>query len=181
MPLKEKIKEDLNEAVKKIEEPRTTVLRLLLATVLNREKEKRYKISKSEQNLTEKELQEKSELSDEEIITAIAFEVKKRKESILEFGKGKREDLVEKEKKEMEILQKYLPEQLSEEELKKLVKEAIEKLEAKEIKDIRTSPSARTLNASRIFGKVMAELMPKIRGRAPGDLVSRIVRELLIP
>ena len=74
--------------------------------------------------------------------------------------------MVDKETKEKEILEKYLPEQLSEEEIKKLVKEAIEKIGAKEIKDM---------------GKVMAELMPQVKGKADGSLVSKIVKELLTP
>ena len=166
MILKTKIQKDLNQAVKKKEEVRSLVLRSLLAAILNKEKEKRYKLSKQKPELTEKDLEKESQLVDEEVIEVISSEVKKRKEAILEFEKGERTDLVEKEKKELEILQKYLPEQLSEEEIKKLAKEAIEKLGAKEPKDI---------------GKIMAELMPKVKGRAEGAVVSRIVRELLTP
>ena len=164
--LKQKIQEELNQAIKKSEEPTRSTLRVLLAAILNKEKEKRYKISKEQKEVVEKELVEKSVLTDEEIIEVVASEVEKRKEAILEFGKGKRQDLVEKEKAEMEVLQKYLPEQISEEEIKKLVKEAIDKVGAKEIRDM---------------GKVMAELMPKVKGRTDGSLVSKIVKELLVP
>lgn len=163
--LKHKIQEELNQAIKKSEEPTRSTLRVLLAAILNKEKEKRYKIAKEQKEAVEKELVEKSVLTDDEIIEVVASEVKKRKEAILEFGKGKRQDLVEKEKAEMEVLQKYLPEQISEEEIKKLVKEAIDKIGAKEIRDM---------------GKVMAELMPKVKGRADGSLVSKIVKELLL-
>jgi len=166
MILKTKIQKDLNQAVKKKEEVRSLVLRSLLAAILNKEKEKRYKLSKQKPELTEKDLEKESQLVDEEVIEVISSEVKKRKEAILEFEKGERTDLVEKEKKELEILQKYLPEQLSEEEIKKLAKEAIEKIGAKEPKDM---------------GKVMAELMPQVKGRVEGAVVSRIVRELLTP
>jgi len=166
MILKTKIQEDLMEAVKKKAELESLVLRGLSAAILNKEKEKRYKLSKEKEELTEKELEKDSQLTDEEVIEVISSEVKKRKESILEFEKGKREDLVEKEKKELEILQKYLPEQLSEEEIKKLAKEAIEKVGASDQKDM---------------GRVMAELMPKIKGRAEGNVVSSIVKEILIP
>jgi len=162
--LKRKIQEDLNQAIKKSEEIPRSTLRVLLASILNKEKEKRYKIAKKEETLNEKELVERSNLTDEEIIEVITSEVKKRKEAIFEFERGKRMDLVEKEKKEMEILQKYLPEQISEEEIKKLVKEAIDKVGAKEQKDM---------------GKVMAEIMPKVKGRADGKIVSQIVKELL--
>jgi len=166
MALKGNIRENLKEAVKNREELKSSVLRLLLAAIFNKEKEKRYKLSKEKPELSGEELEEKSQLNDEEVIEVISSEVKKRKESILEFEKGKREDLVEKEKKELDILQKYLPEQLSEEELQKLAKEAIDKTGAKEIKDM---------------GKVMQEVMPKVKGKADGTLVSKIVKELLIP
>lgn len=171
--LKQKIQQNLREAVKSKDyypptalrgEIEVSTLRMLLATILNKEKEKRYKLSKAKPELTEKDLEKESQLTDEEVIEAISSEVKKRKEAVLEFEKGQRQDLVEKEKKELEILEKYLPEQLSEEEIKKLAKEAIEKVGAKEIKDL---------------GKVMAELMPKVKGKAEGRMVSKIVKELL--
>ncbi len=165
MSLKAKFYQDLNEAVKKKEEVESLVLRSLLAAILNKEKEKRYKIAKLEPETEEKECAPKSQLTDEEVIEVIFSEVKKRKEAILEFEKGKREDLVEKEKKELEILERYLPKQLSEEEIKKLAKETIVKIGAKELKDI---------------GKVITQLMPKVKGKADGGLVSKIVRELLI-
>jgi len=154
MGLKEKIKLNLNSSLREKKTLAVSVLRQLLAAILNKEKEKRFKTKE------EKDVQ----LTDEEVIEVISSEVKKRRESILEFEKGKRQDLVEKEKKELEILEKYLPEQLSEEEIRKLTKEAIEKTDAREIKNM---------------GKVMAELMPKIKGRAEGALVSKIVKELL--
>lgn len=164
MNLKGKIQNELQEAVKNREELKSSVLRLLLSAIFNKEKEKRYKLSKQKPEFKEKDLEKESQLVNEEVIEVISSEIKKRKESILEFGKGEREDLVEKETKEKEILEKYLPEQLSEEGIKKLVKEAIERVEAKEPKDI---------------GKVMAELMPKVKGRADGGLVSKIAKELL--
>jgi len=154
MGLKEKIKLNLNSSLREKKTLAVSVLRQLLAAILNKEKEKRFKTKE------EKDVQ----LTDEELIEVISSEVKKRRESILEFEKGKRQDLVEKEKKELEILEKYLPEQLSEEEIRKLTKEAIEKTDVREIKNM---------------GKVMAELMPKVKGRAEGALVSKIVKELL--
>jgi len=166
MALKGNIRQDSKEAVKNREGLKSSVLRLLLAAIFNKEKEKRYKLSKEKPELSGEELEEESQLNDEEVIDVISSEARKRKESIVEFGKGKRMDLVEKEKKELEILEKYLPEQLSEEEIKKLVKEAIDKTVAKEMKDT---------------GKVMQEVMPKVKGKADGSLVSRIVKDLLIP
>jgi len=155
MELKEKIRLNLNSALKEKRTLEVLVLRQLLAAILNKEKEKRFK-AKEERDI---------QLTDEEVIEVISSEAKKRRESIFEFEKGKRQDLVEKEKKELEILEKYLPEQLPEEEIRKLIKEAIEKTDAKEIKDM---------------GKVMAELMPKIKGKADGTLVSKIVKESLV-
>jgi len=154
MTLKEKIQEDLNSAIKSKREIETSTLRMLSAAILNKEKEKRYKSGKSED----------IPLTDEEITEVVFNEVKKRKEAIELYEKGDRQELADKEKKEAEILQKYLPEQLTEEEVKKLVKEAITKVGAKEQKDM---------------GKVMAELMPQVKGKADGGLVSKVVKELL--
>jgi len=167
MALKQRIQEDLKNAIRKKEEMELLVLRTILASLHNREIEKKSKLRKggvSEEKMTEEEISKKGQLTDEELIEVISYEVKKRKVAILEFEKGKREDLVKKEKREMEILQKYMPEQLSEEDVKKLVKEAIEKTGATEIKDI---------------GKVMGQLMPKVKGKADGSLVSKVVKELL--
>jgi hypothetical protein len=77
---------------------------------------------------------------------------------------GNRPELADREKKEIEILKKYLPEQLSEEQLRKLIQESITKTGAKEIKDM---------------GKIMADLMPKIKGKADNSEISKIVKELL--
>jgi len=162
--LKEKIEEDFQKALKEKNEEEVSVLRVLRAEMVNKEKEKRYQKSKENPELALGELEKESQLTDEELVSLIASEVKKRKEAILGFEKGKREDLVEKEKKEIEILKRYLPEQLSEEEIKKLVKETIQRLSAKSLKDM---------------GRVMGEIMPKIKGRAEGEIVSKIVREEL--
>ena len=162
--LKEKILQNLNTALKEKKELELSVLRMLSAAVQNRESEKRTKLWKEKADLPSEELEKKSKLTDEEVLEVISSEAKKRKESIEGFQKGKREDLVEKEKKELEILESYLPEQLSEEEIKKLVEEAVSKVGAKEMRDV---------------GKVMQELMPKVKGRADGALISKIVKESL--
>lgn len=162
--LKEKIHQDLNSALKKERELEVSVLRLLLAAIFNKEKEKRYKLSKEKPDLEEEELEKESALTDEEVIKVISSEIKKRKEAIELYEKGNRLELAEKEKREVEKLERYLPEQLSEEEIKKLAKEAIEKVRAKGPREI---------------GKVMAELMPQVKGRTEGGLVSKIVKELL--
>lgn len=164
MGFKEKIQQDLNEKLKKGEKVSSSVLRLLLAVILNKEKEKRYKLSKERPELTDSELNRESKLTDEEIIEVISSEIKKRKEAILEFERGLRRDLAEKERGEKEILERYLPEQLPKNEIKKLAQKIIEKINASELKDM---------------GKVMAELMPSLKGRAEGSVVSQIVKELL--
>ena len=162
--LKVKIQEGLKAALIQKKELELSVLRMLLAAISNKETEKRTKIWKAKPELKSEELEKESQLADEEILEVVSSEIKKRKESILEFEKGGRNELAEKEKTEMEILKIYLPEQLPEEEVKKLVKEAVEKVGAKEMKDM---------------GKVMAELMPKVKGKADGSLVSKIVKESL--
>jgi uncharacterized protein YqeY len=162
--LKEKILQNLTAAMKERKELEVSVLRQLSASILNKEKEKRFKLSKEKPGISEEDLAKQSLLSDEEVLEAVGYEAKKRKESIVEFEKGKRNDLVEKEKKELVILQAYLPQQISEDEIRVLVKQALEKTGAKEQKEM---------------GKVMAELMPKTKGKADNALVSKIVRESL--
>ncbi len=164
MDLKIQIQQDLKIAVKEREELKSLVLRSILAAILNKEKEKRYQASREKQGLTEEELEKESQLTDEDTGGVVFSEAKKRKEAILEFGKGQRQDLAEKEKKELEIMEKYLPEQITEKELEKLAREAIDKTAAQGMKDI---------------GKVMSELMPKVKGRADGNLVSKVIKELL--
>jgi len=163
--LNNRLRQDLKEAQLKKEDLRVSVLRLLLASLNNREIEKRTKLSKS--SPLEK-LDEFSKLTEEEIIEVIVSEAKKRKEAILGFTQGGRKDSAEKEKKELEILETYLPKPLSQDELKEIVIEVVAKTNAKTINDL---------------GKVMKELMPEIkkRGRAEGELVSQIVREQLSP
>ena len=162
--LKQRIQQNLIQAVKNKESLKISVLRMLLTVILNKEKEKYYHLNKEAEILKKEELSEKSKLINEEVIIIISSEVKKRKEAILEYKKGGRKELAEKEEKEMKILQEYLPKQFSEDEIKKLVKGVIEKTGAKEFKDM---------------GKVMAKLMPQIKGKADGSIVSKIVRELL--
>ena len=99
-----------------------------------------------------------------DVIALISKEVKMRKDSIEEFKKGGREDLVEQTEAEIAVLMPYLPKQLSEEEVRALVQEAIANTNATTIKDM---------------GKVMGQLMPKVKGRADGKMVNTIVKELL--
>jgi uncharacterized protein len=152
--LKQRIREDLNSAVKQNDEVKRSTLRLLLAAISNREIDKKYK----------EKIEGEAELTEEEVLEAISSEAKKRKEAAFEFNKGGRKELADKELRELEVLQDYLPAQLPEKEVRKLVEAAVKKTGASSLKDI---------------GKVMAELMPKVKGRADGGLVSKIVKELL--
>ena len=102
MALEQEIRSDALQAMKGKEELRSSVLRLLISALEDKEREKRYKQG-----------QEAGSLSDEEVLIAVSYEAKKRKEAIIGFEKGGRTEAAEKEKKELEILQKYLPEQLT--------------------------------------------------------------------
>jgi hypothetical protein len=171
MLLKQNIKSNTIEALKLGDQFLVGTLRMLLASITTKEKEKRYKISKEKPKATEEILSKESELTDEQIIDVIASEIKKRKDAIVLYEKGNRPELADREKKEIEILKKYLPEQLSEDAIKKLVQESITKVKA-EMKD----PSA---SSGQAMGKVMADLNPKVKGKADGGEVSKIVKELL--
>ena len=168
--LKKQIQSDSISALKSGDQFLLGTLRMLLASITAKEKEKRYKISKDpstgsgQENLTEEELIKESELADEQIIEVISSEIKKRKDAITLYEKGNRPELADKEQKEIEVLKKYLPEQLSDEELRKLIQESVDKTGASEMKDM---------------GKVMADLNPKIKGKADSGEVSKIVREVL--
>ena len=172
--MKETIQKDLKNALLSKDEVRVSTLRMLLASVNNKEIEKRTKFSKENPNAKEAELQKNSELQNEEVQQIIAGDVKKHKESIEMFQKGNRQDLVDKEAKELKILEAYLPEQMGEEEVRKLVKEAVVSLREMSRRDTKTG--AKTPQE---MGKVMAALMPKVKGKADGSLVSKIVQELL--
>ena len=162
--LKQRIQADATEALKQGNQEVLGVLRMALSAIGAKEKEKRYKISKEKPDLAEDELVKNSALTDDEIISTIASEIKKRKDAIALYEKGSRPELADQEKKEIEILQKYLPEQLSPQELRKLIEESIGKTGATHVKDM---------------GKVMADLMPKVKGRADNGEISRIIKDIL--
>ncbi len=110
------------------------------------------------------EIDSKKELDDADVMDIISKEVKMRKDSIEEFRKGGREDLVAQNEAEVSILMKYLPAQLTEDEIRAFVQEAVTATGAATAKDM---------------GKVMAALMPKVKGRADGKLVNTVVRAAL--
>ncbi len=160
--LREKINSDIKQAMIARQELLLLVLRGINASIKNKEIEKRTKLVKTEKDLTR--LDELSKLNDEEILDVILGEAKKRKDSIFEFEKGNRPDLVEKEQKELEILKQYLPEQMSEDAIKEIVQKAISETGATGPKDT---------------GKVMTKTMPQVKGKTDGSVVNKIVGELL--
>lgn len=149
--MKKEIQGELKAALLQKDELKTGTLRMLLAALVNKEKE----------NPPAGGL---GPLSEEQTQDIVLSEVKKRKEAIEAFEKGGRPEMAAKERKELEILQKYLPEQLSEEEVRKIVEEAIAQTGASSPQDM---------------GKVMAALMPKVKGKADGSLLASIVKEFL--
>ncbi|MGH2783899.1 MAG: GatB/YqeY domain-containing protein [Actinomycetota bacterium] len=144
--LREKIADDMREAMKARDAVRVAALRMLMTSVKNAEVEKRH------------------ELSDDEVLDVIGKDAKRRRESIEAFEKGGRDDLVAKESSELAVLEAYLPERLSDEELAALVDAAIAETGA-------TTPKQ--------MGDVMKALMPKLRGRADGGQVSALVKAKL--
>lgn len=146
MSLKERIQEDWKNAMKAKDSFRASVLNMAKAAILYDEKANG------------------QALDDEQIIAVISREVKKRKESIADFEKGNRQDLVVQTNKEIEILLEYLPQQLTEEEIAEIIKGAVDEVGANSIKDM---------------GKVMAIVAPKVKGRADGKMVSEMVKKFL--
>ena len=146
MSLKEKIQDNIKIAMKSKDNQVVSVLRMLNAAILNKEKAKL------------------KELTEDEVIEVIFSETKKRKDSIEQYGKGGRQALVDQEQAELEILQKYLPKQMTEDVIRKLVQEKIKQTGVESPKEI---------------GKLMSVLMPLIKGKADGKLVSQIVQEEL--
>lgn len=162
MTLKDKFQKDLNDSLRSGDKLKRSVLGMLMTAIHNRELMKRTQLSKTIRDT--KELEEKSALSDAEILEVVAGEAKKRKESIEQFKAGGRHELAEKEAEELKMLTAYLPEQLSEKEIEEEVNKAILESGAKDIKDI---------------GRVIGLAMAKLKGRADGNVVSRIAKEKL--
>ncbi len=162
--LKQKIQEDIKNSMKQGNQLIVDVLRMASSAINAKEKEKRYKLTKEDSEIKEAELMLASQLTDEEIILVIASEVKKRKDAIELYLQGGRPELADNEKKEIEILQQYLPEQLPIEELKEMVKVSIKNMGALSVKDT---------------GKIMADLIPIVKGRADNSEISKIIKELL--
>lgn len=139
-----------------------STISLMLSVIKNRELEKRGRLAKSGTELSR--IEAASELTDEEIIEAIGSEMKKRKESITTYEQASRPELAEKERVELAILMTYMPAQMSEDEIRAAVKQAISQVHPAGIKDM---------------GKVLGHLMPQVKGKADGQIVSAIVKEEL--
>ena len=146
MSLQERLSEDLKDAMRQKDEIRRSTIRFVRAAIHNQE------IDKGDA------------LNDDEIIGVLSRMVRQHQESISEFKKADRQDLVGKEEAELRIIREYMPEQIPEEKLAELVREAISQTGASGPGD---------------FGKVMGILMPQLRGRADGAQVSSVVRQLL--
>jgi uncharacterized protein YqeY len=146
MGIKEQLIQDMKGAAKEKAKEKLSIIRLALAAVQNKEKELL------------------KELSEQEAMQVISGLIKKGKESIEQFRAGQRADLADKEEKEIEVLQSFLPQQLTSAELEKEISKALEEAEA---------------SAPQDMGKVMKILMPRIAGRAEGKVVNELVRKKL--
>ncbi|KKB36423.1 GatB/YqeY domain-containing protein [Bacillus thermotolerans] len=147
MSLLDRLNSDMKQAMKNKEKERLTVIRMLKAALQN------------------EMIQEGGrELTDQEELTVLSREVKQRKDSLHEFEKAGRADLVSKIQTELTYVQSYMPEQLSEEEVVEIIEKTIAEVNASSKADM---------------GKVMGALMPKVKGRADGGLVNRLVQEKL--
>ncbi|MDD5071121.1 MAG: GatB/YqeY domain-containing protein [Patescibacteria group bacterium] len=148
--LSEKINGDLKMAMQEKNEIAVSVLRMLISAIRNKE----ISLRKGEE----------IKLADEQIIEVVKSEIKKRKDSVEAYKAGGRQDLADKEKKEEEILELYMPPQISDEELEKIVKETINSLEEASEND---------------FGKIMGQVMARVKGQADGNKASEAVKKVL--
>jgi hypothetical protein len=148
MELKERLNRELGQSMKAGEKIKVSTIRMILAGIKNAEIAKR------------------GELDEDELLSVLAREAKRRKEAIEEFKKGNRQDLVDKETQELKVIESYLPEQLSEEDVRKIITEVMQEVGASSPGDL---------------GRVMGRVMPRLKGRADGKLVNQIVREALEP
>jgi uncharacterized protein YqeY len=146
MSISEKITNDYNEALKKGNRPKISVLRMIRSAIKN------------------KEIEKKADLNDDEVHGILRSYLKKSRESIEQFSKAGRKELVAKEEEESLIVQEYLPGQLDIDEVKKIINDTINEVGAAGLKDL---------------GKVMKPVMEKVKGQADGKLVNNLVREIL--
>ncbi|WP_422660323.1 GatB/YqeY domain-containing protein [Paenibacillus sp. EC2-1] len=146
MNLSERLNEDMKQAMKSKDKFKLSNIRMVRSTIKNLE------------------IDLKRSLDDSEVLDIIGREIKQRKDALQDFEKAGREDLAADAKAEIEFLSAYLPEQLSEEEIKVIVKQTIQETGA---------------SSKAEMGKVMSALMPKVKGRADGKLVNQVVQQFL--
>lgn len=146
MSLKERLLNDLKQSMKEKDTIKKSCVTMVRAAILQAEKDK------------------KVELKDDEIVDIIAKQLKQRRDSLQDFKKADRQDLIEQTQKEIDVLTKYLPQQLSEDEIKQIVIETIREVGATSMKGM---------------GKVMGAIMPKVKGKADGSLVNKFVKQYL--
>jgi len=144
--MRERILNDLKEAMKNQDKELLAVIRMVKGAI------------------SLDEIDKKRELNDDEIIDVISKQIKTRKESIVEFEKGNRTDLIEKTQSEIEILNKYMPEQLSEEEIMEEINKVFEEINPTGMSDM---------------GKIMGKVTPIFRGKADMSFVSKVIKEKL--
>jgi len=150
MSIKEQIMADLKQAMKNKEKDKLRVLRSLKSKLLERE-------------ISERKEGEAS-LSDDQTIEVLMKAAKQRKESIEQFEKGDRNDLADAEKTELDIIESYLPEMLSEDEVRDIARDKIDELGAEDMSDM---------------GQVMGVLMQELKGKVEGSVVSKVVKDEL--
>ncbi len=141
-----------------------TLMRDLKTAMKTKDKRTKDTITMVRAAIKQKEVDERVELDDDGILKVLAKEIKERRGSIEEFEKAGRDDLVESTKAEIDVLMKYMPEQLSEEELEKLIRQVMEENNITEKKQM---------------GLLMKNIMPKVQGRADGKAVNAIVNRIL--
>lgn len=146
MSLLDDLKKDMITAMKAKDKETLSVVRMLKASVQNEQINLGHDLTPDEEN------------------ALMAKEYKQRKDSLAEFEKGGRQDLVDATKQEMAVVAKYMPEQMSTEEVQRVVEETIEEVNASSMKD---------------FGKVMGAIMPKVKGKADGKVVNETVKKVL--
>ncbi len=146
MSLKERLLEDMKSAMKEKDVIKKNTIQMARSAVLQVEKDGR------------------TTLDDDGVLDIIAKEVKKRRDSLPEFEKSGRQELIDNLKTEIEVLMQYLPQQLTEEEIEVIVRQAVQDTGASSARDM---------------GKIMQEVMPKVKGRADGRVINQIVKKIL--
>ena len=154
--LQQQINNDLRQAMRNKETEIVSVLRMVVSAIKNKE----IAVRKGE-NVC---------LADEQIIEVLTSEMKKRKDSIIAYEQGDRQDLADKEEKEIKIIEKYLPKQMSDEEIENVVKEIVG------THGVGTYGNA---SVQKDFGKVMGQVMARVKGKADGGRVSEVVKKVL--